>query len=161
MDVLSKCQKDAQGSGFPPSGSYQASSGSAHSFCGGFWRFFDTVDGIIDFSSIGQKDAQGSVPPLWVRMKRVCALRARFTTVFGCSLIFRFSLRGPHGLTSPTYLFVFFNFWVSTSLTDRWTDRPHPFTQNRANFQKIQTTHRRTSVGPGKNGFEVDFGRRV
>ena len=31
----------------------------------------------MDFLSIGQKDAQGSVSPLWVRIKRVWARRAR------------------------------------------------------------------------------------
>ena len=41
----------------------------------------------MDFLSIGQKDAQWSVSPLWVRIKRVWALRMCFTTVFGCSLI--------------------------------------------------------------------------
>ena len=30
--------------GFPPSGSYEASFGSAHSFCIGFWLFFDLGD---------------------------------------------------------------------------------------------------------------------
>ena len=41
----------------------------------------------MDFLSIGQKDAQWSVSPLRVRMKRVWALRARLATVFGGSLI--------------------------------------------------------------------------
>ena len=36
---------------------------------------------------ICQKDAQGSVSPLRVRIKRVSARRARFATVFGGSLI--------------------------------------------------------------------------
>ena len=31
--------------GFPLLGSYQLILGSAHSFCNGFWRFFDSVDG--------------------------------------------------------------------------------------------------------------------
>ena len=41
----------------------------------------------MDFLSIGQKDAQWSVSPLWVRIKRVWALRARLAAVFGGSLI--------------------------------------------------------------------------
>ena len=41
----------------------------------------------MDFLSIGQKDAQGSVSPLWVRIKRVWALHARLAAVFGDSLI--------------------------------------------------------------------------
>ena len=41
----------------------------------------------MDFLSIGQKDAQWSVSPLRVRMKRVWARRARLAAVFGGSLI--------------------------------------------------------------------------
>ena len=52
-----------------------------HSFCSRFWRFFDTVVGIIGFLSIGQKDAQGSVSSLRVRMKRVWALLTRLAAV--------------------------------------------------------------------------------
>ena len=37
--------------------------------------------------SIGQKDAQGSVSPLRVRIKRVLALRTRFASVFGGSVM--------------------------------------------------------------------------
>ena len=64
----------------------------------------------MDFLSIGQKDAQWSVSPLWVRIKRVWALRARFTTVFGCSLIFRKkkpSIHGIHGYPWHPFLIFF------------------------------------------------------
>ena len=52
-----------------------------------FLAVFDFMDRIMDFLNICQKDAQGSVSPLRVRMKRVSALRTRFASVFGCSLI--------------------------------------------------------------------------
>ena len=73
--------------GFPPSVSYQASLGSVHVFCSCFWVFFDSVNRSMDFVIICQKDAQGSVFPLRVRVKRVWALRTRFAAVFRCSLI--------------------------------------------------------------------------
>ena len=73
--------------GFPPSGSYEASFGSARSFSSCFWRFFDSAGRSMDFLSICQKDAQGSVSPLWFRINRIWAMCARLATVFGGSLL--------------------------------------------------------------------------
>ena len=70
--------------GFLPSGSYQESFGSAHSFCSGFSCLF-LMGGVMDFSRICQKDAQGSFSSLRVRIKRVWALRTRLAIVFGGS----------------------------------------------------------------------------
>ena len=65
---------------------------------------FDSVDRSMNFSRLGQKDAQGSVSPLRVRIKRVWALRARLAAVFGGSLI-----RNPQIFKLTTLK----HFWVS------------------------------------------------
>ena len=45
-------------------------------------------------------------------------------------------------------------------LNESMTDRPHPTPKIGQIFKKRPPTHGRTSVGPRKNGCEVDFGRR-
>ena len=44
---------------------------------------FDFIDRILDIFSICQKDAQGSISSLRVRIKPVWAVRTRFAMVFG------------------------------------------------------------------------------
>ena len=85
---------------FPPFGFVSSEFGLCALVLHWFFMVFDSVDRIMDFLSICQKDAQGSVSPLWVRTKRVSALRARFAAVFGGSLI-RSTDSGFEGVGRP------------------------------------------------------------
>ena len=68
---------------FPPFGFVSSEFGLCALVLQWFLAVFDSVDSIMDFLSIGQKDAQGSVSSLRVRIKRVLALRTRFAMVSG------------------------------------------------------------------------------
>ena len=68
---------------FPPFGFVSSEFGLCAFVLQEFLAGFDSVDSIMDFLTIGQKDAQGSVSSLRVRIKRVLALRTRFAMVVG------------------------------------------------------------------------------
>ena len=68
---------------FPPFGFVSSEFGLRAFVLQWFLAVFDFVDGVMEFLRICQKDAQGSVSSLRVRIKRVWALRTRFAMVFG------------------------------------------------------------------------------
>ena len=68
---------------FPPFGFVSSEFGLCALVLQWFLAVFDSMDGVVDILRICQKDAQGSVSSLRVRIKRVLALRTCFAMVFG------------------------------------------------------------------------------
>ena len=68
---------------FPPFGFVSSEFGLCALVLHGFLAVFDFMDRIMEFLKTCQKDAQGSVSSLRVRIKRVWAQRTRFAMVFG------------------------------------------------------------------------------